>query len=242
MLESLELRELTKRFGKTVALDQLTLTLEPGIVFATGPNGAGKTTMLRLAAGLLRPSSGSVFLGDTDIAADPMKARRYTSYLSDTVPLYGDLSIEEHLTYRGRLKGLSGQRLRARLRHVMEHFDLLQHSGERTVSLSAGLRKRVGIADAMLTDSRLLLVDEPFAGVDDEHVKLIAAEFATAAKRGIVLLATHRLDIAGTLPGSCVVLNAGTLAGVIPSVSPDAPLTERYAKTLSRSVNPEDAG
>lgn len=241
MPEFLEFREITKCYGTTVALDNFSMKFKPGITFAVGPNGAGKSTLLRLAAGVTRQTAGNIIIGDFDVRFDPMKARRCISYLSDTVPLYGDLSVEEHLTYRGRLKGLSGQRLRARLRHVMERLDLISCSRERTRGLSAGLRKRVGIADSVLTDTRFLLIDEPFAGVDSEHIRLITAELTAAAKHSTVILATHRLDIAETIQGTCAVLGGGVLAGTIPSSSEEAPLRERYEKKLSELTNPEDA-
>lgn len=212
----LEVRDLSKHFGGKTALSGLTFNLEPGICFVVGPNGAGKTTLLRTLIGAEKATDGSVFLDGIDVFGDPLRAWRHMSYLSDAVPLYNDLSVEEHLEYRGRLKGLSGIRLRARLRHVIEAMDLKNLVATRNVSLSAGQRKRVGIADALLCETRVLLIDEPFAGLDREHIEPVCAELALVAKHANVLLATHSIEIAAKMTGEALVLHEGHLAGKLP--------------------------
>ena len=231
----LEVRQLTKRFGRTTALSGLTFSLEPGICVVAGPNGAGKTTLLRTLIGAERATDGSVSLDGIDVFAEPLRAHRHMSYLSDAAPLYLDLTVEEHLTYRGRLKGLSGRRLRARLRHVMEDLDLKGAAQIRTAALSAGMRRRVGIADAMLCETRALLIDEPFAGIDAEHVAALAAVFASVARHAIILLATHDLATAARMEGQCLLLYAGKLAGLIPLKTAEAPLADRCAACLEKA-------
>ena len=230
----LEVRNLTKRFGRHEAVSDVSFDLDAGICAVTGPNGAGKTTLLRAIAGADRVAGGSVVLDGLDVFAEPMRAHRHISYLADTVPLYGDLSVEEHLTYRGRLKGLSGKRLRARLRHVMEELDLKGIATARTSSLSAGQRKRAGIADAILFETRALLIDEPFAGLDAEHVELVLDVFQTLAKHAIVMLATHDIPTVSRLDGKCLVLHSGRLAGELDISPPDGgePLAARYAACI----------
>ena len=218
MLEATKLR---KNYGGTVALDSVSLSLNPGICIVAGPNGAGKTTLLRTVSGAEHPTSGSVTLDGMDVHGDSLRMRRQISYLSDAVPLYRDLSVEDHLLYRGRLKGLSAMRLRARIRHVSELLDLKPIYTRPTASLSGGQRKRVGIADAMLTEVRLLAIDEPFAGVDETHCEMLVAAFASVSRHTLVMLATHRLDSAALLGGTCVVLASGALAATFPcSASP----------------------
>ena len=212
----LEVRNLTKFFGRKAALSGLTFNLEPGICFVVGPNGAGKTTLLRTLIGAAKPSDGSVVLDGIDVFNEPLRAWRHMSYLSDAVPLYNDLSVEEHLEYRGRLKGLSGIRLRARLRHVIEALDLKNLATVRNAALSAGQRKRVGIADALLCETRVLLIDEPFAGLDREHVDPLCNELALVAKHANVLLATHDIETATKMAGNALVLYEGHLAGILP--------------------------
>lgn len=232
----LEVENLTKHYGGVAAINGLSFSLEHGICAVLGPNGAGKTTLLRVVAGAVTASDGTVTLDGVDILADRARARRHVSYLSDSVPLYKDLSVEEHLTYRGRLKGLSGIRLRARLRHVMEAFDLKNIGTARTGSLSAGQRKRVGIADAMLCETRVLLIDEPFAGLDAEHVSSVIEAFSIASKHANILFATHDLSVVSKIDGQAIVLYAGRLAGMLPVQSPELPpLAERYLECVNKA-------
>ncbi len=232
----LEVRQLTRTFGRHAAVSGLSFSLDAGICVVAGPNGAGKTTLLRTLVGADRAANGSVSLDGLDVFADPMRAHRHMSYLADIVPLYKDLTVEEHLTYRGRLKGLSGRRLRARLRHVIEALDLKAIATTRTASLSAGQRKRTGIADALLCETRMLLIDEPFAGLDREHIGPLLDLLATTAKHAIVLLATHDIAAVSRLDGQCLVLHAGHFAGLIPLVAEDGtPLEDRYADCLEKA-------
>ncbi len=232
----LEVRNLTRRFGRHEAVSDVSFDLDAGVCAVIGPNGAGKTTLLRAIVGADHASSGSVLLDGIDVFAEPMRAHRHISYLADAVPLYGDLTVEEHLTYRGRLKGLSGRRLRARLRHVIEALDLKGIATARTSSLSAGQRKRAGIADAILCETRALLIDEPFAGLDVEHVGPLLEIFQTLAKHTIVMLATHDIPAVSRLDGKCLVLHAGRLAGEIDVSQPDGgPLEARYAACLAEA-------
>ena len=211
----LDVAQLRKTYGATVALSSLTFSLDPGICIVAGPNGAGKTTLLRTVCGAERPTSGSVLLDGVDVHGGGLRIRRHISYLSDGVPLYNDLTVENHLIYRGRLKGLSSRRLRARIRHVTEILDLKPIYTWQTGCLSAGQRKRVGIADAMLTDVRLLAIDEPFDGLDLPHCEMLSRALLSLSRHTLVMLATHRLDVAGDLGGVCMVLASGALAARI---------------------------
>lgn len=214
MQPMLEVLEISKTFGGTVALDGISIKLTPGIYLVAGPNGAGKTTLLRTVTGAEYPSSGSVILEGKDYFANRAQMRRYINYLSDSVPLYNDMTVEGHLVYRGRLKGLSSRRLRARVRHVTESLGLKAIFTKSISTLSAGQRKCVGIADAMLTDSRILAIDEPFDALDSLHCEMLCKALATAARHTVILLATNRLDAAESIDGQCIVLTAGSLAGV----------------------------
>ncbi len=239
----LDVDDLTKRFGRVAALHGVSFQQENGFCLVAGPNGAGKTTLLRVLAGASHASSGSALLDDIDLFADPFVSHRLTSYLSDRVPLYDDLSTEDHLIYRGRLKGLSGMRLRARVRRVVEDLDLGPLRLERISRLSAGQRRRVGLADTLLTDSRLLLVDEPFAGLDDAHMHRVAALLADAARHAVVLAATHTLSAAEGLDGFCLVLSSGRLAAHVPfsAGDPRGALSQRVADIVEKAAREEEA-
>ena len=223
----LSARNLSVRYGGVQALSDVSFDLDSGICFVCGQSGAGKTTLIRAICGVAGTSTGTISLDGIDVAEDPMRARRHISYLPDMPPLYPDLTVEEHLSYRGRLKGLSGRRLRARMRHVMEALDLKDLATRRTISLSAGQRRRVGIADALLCETRLLLLDDPFAGLDEAHARSLLQTLAPVAKHAIVILATHDLALAEQATGAkCLVLASGRLAALM-DVDGDSPLSER---------------
>lgn len=229
----LEARNLVYCYGRFKALSGISFRAETGVNIVTGPNGAGKTTLLRVVAGLLPPARGRILLDGVDLIAQREAARASLSYLPDSVPLYYDLTVAEHLTYRAQLKGFTGRRLRARLRHVAETFDLRSLVNVRTGRLSAGQKRLVGLADAFLSESRLLILDEPFADLDDTHSRALCAALASTARHAVVLVATHCFHPLPGLEGRCVVLSAGTLAGVIPlSGAGLEPLRDRVATTI----------
>lgn len=230
----LEVEKLRKRYGNTTALADVTFSLPPGICVVAGPNGAGKTTLLRAVTGAERADSGTVRIDGIDVYGG-VRMLRHISYLSDRVPLYADLTVEDHLNYRGKLKRMSPRRLRARIKHLSDLLDLRPVFTKRTSALSAGQRKRVGIADAMLVDSRLLAIDEPFAGLDREHCEILAKALASFSRHTLVMLATHRFDIAEGLSGKCLVLSSGEIAGIFDfggEATGRQPLGDRVADTI----------
>lgn len=228
----LSARNLSVRYGHVAALSDVSFDLDTGLCFVCGQSGAGKTTLLRAVCGVAGPSIGTISLDGVDIAENPVGIRRHISYMPDVPPLYPDLTVEEHLSYRARLKGLSGRRLRARMRHVMEALDLKDLATRRTASLSAGQRRRAGIADALLCDTRLLLLDDPFAGLDAAHARSLLDTLAPVAKHAIVLLATHDLALASAAAGAkCLVLDSGHLAALM-DVKGETPLARRCADAV----------
>lgn len=210
----LEAEKLFKSYRGTTALAGVSFSLGPGLCVVAGPNGAGKTTLLRALTAADPADTGRVLLDGMDVYGDNPRIRRHISYLSDNVPLYRDLTVEDHLQYRGRLKGLPPRRLRARVRHVTDLLDLRPIFANRTSALSAGQRKRVGIADAMLTDTRVLAIDEPFDGLDADHRVLLAKALRGVARHTLVLLATHVFDALEGDTGSCIVLSRGEVAAL----------------------------
>lgn len=233
----LEVKKLSKSFGATRALSDLSFSLERGVCVVSGPNGAGKTTLLRTICGIEFPTHGEIEIDGIDSLRDPFRARRVVSYLSDSAPLYNDLTVEGHLIYRGRLKGLSGKRLRARIRHVTEIFDLKPIFTKKNRLLSQGEKKRVALADAVLVDCRLLALDDPFAGLDDSHIAPILAAIRVIGRHCVVLLATHALSDVSPIADSCLLLSSGNLVEkIIPSGDEklDFNLSEAVAGALSK--------
>lgn len=208
----LEIRHLTKRFGSMQALDGVSLDVRAGeVVGLLGRNGAGKTTLLRLAAGFLAPTGGCIRVGGLDLFSESLAARRLLGYLPEGCPLYEDPTVDEYLRFRGRLKGLAGRRLKRRVREIEDRcgLEMLRHT--QIGRLSQGQRLRVGLADAVVNEPALLILDEPLAGLDAVQVREARTLIAGTAGQAAVLIATHLLAEAEQLCTRFVMLEAGRI-------------------------------
>jgi ABC-2 type transport system ATP-binding protein len=205
-----EIVQVTRCFGRRVALEQVSFQAAPGdIVGVLGPNGAGKTTLLRLAACYLQPTCGVVRLNGLDSFRQSLDFRRHMGYLPERCPLYDDMTVGEYLLYRARLKGLSFLKARRRARELAEQLNLDGMRGRLIGSLSLGCRRRTGLADALLHDPRLLLLDDPIANVDSIESERIMACVTHAARHAVVLVSGHALAQLGALCTRFLVLRAG---------------------------------
>lgn len=190
----LEVNHISFAYGKRKVLDDVTFDVAPGeIVALSGANGAGKTTLLRLLACLLMQDSGTVLFDNVDPLRRPVKYRRNIGYLSEHCPLYSEMTVEGYLTYRVRLKGERSMRVRRRVSETLEMCGLEEMRKTRVRLLSHGYRKRLGLADALVMHPKLLLLDDPLAGLDMPHRKNAAAVLTAASARSAVILAGHEI-------------------------------------------------
>lgn len=165
----LEVDHISFSYGRHTVLDDVAFDVAPGeIVALAGPNGAGKTTLLRLLSCLLMQDSGTVRLDNINPLERPIKYRRAIGYLSEHCPLYSEMTVEEYLIYRVRLKGERSMRVRRRVSEALEDCGLEEQRKTRIRLLSQGFRKRVGLADALVQHPKLLLLDDPLAGLRRE--------------------------------------------------------------------------
>ena len=233
----IEVRELTKRFGRHVAVDRLTFRIEAGeVVGFLGPNGAGKTTTMRLLAGCLPASAGEATVAGADIFRDSLGVRERIGYLPEHVPMYTDLRVREYLTYRGRLKGLRGRRLRERIAAVAAQCGVTAELDAMIGRLSKGYRQRVGLADALLHEPPVLLLDEPTIGLDPNQILHIRALIASLANRHTVLISTHILQEVELMCSRVLILDRGRI------VAADTPAGLRTALQGGRRVTAELRG
>lgn len=236
----LEIEHITFSYGRHRVLDDVTFDVAPGeIVAVTGANGAGKTTLLRLLACLLMQDAGTVRLDTVNPVERPIRYRRGIGYLSEHCPLYSDMTVEGYLTYRVRLKGERSLRVRRRVSEVLEMCGLEEVGKTRMRLLSLGYRKRVGLADALALHPKLLLLDDPLAGLDVRQRKKTAAVLTAASARSAVLVSGHEIQ---EMLGWCtrfVVLNRGRVAALY-RVSDYA--RDELAQRLERQVSAEAAG
>ncbi|MCS6771363.1 MAG: ATP-binding cassette domain-containing protein [Kiritimatiellae bacterium] len=208
----IEVSHLTKRYPGRVAVDDVSFTVSPGeIVGFLGPNGAGKTTTMRILAGYLPPTSGSVRVADLDVADHPVEVRRRIGYLPENCPLYLDMRVDEYLRFRARLKGVPRNRLKQRLQEVKERCGIAD-SGNRIIGqLSKGYRQRVGLAEALVHDPDLLILDEPTIGLDPNQIRSVRELIASLADRHTILLSSHILHEVEMLCRRVLIIHRGRL-------------------------------
>ncbi|WP_017591105.1 ATP-binding cassette domain-containing protein [Nocardiopsis potens] len=209
----IEISGLTKVYkGGHRALDGVDLRIDGGMLGLLGANGAGKTTLMRVLTGTVRPTSGRVAVGGHDLAtgAGRTAAKRMIGYLPQELTPYPDLTGREFLDYLALLKGVGGRRARrARIDGLLAQVGLEEEGGRRIAGYSGGMRRRIGIAQSLLGDPRLIIVDEPTAGLDPEERMRFRSLLASLGRDRTVLLSTHILDDVGQSCPHAAVLDRG---------------------------------
>ncbi|MBK6849500.1 MAG: ABC transporter ATP-binding protein [Proteobacteria bacterium] len=206
---------LTKFYGDRCAVSELDFTIEGGeIVGFLGLNGAGKTTTLRILACLLLPSRGTVRIHDLDVVDNPHEIRKLVGFLPETPPLYAEMTVDSYLRFVGRLRGLGGARLRERLAQVVQQTNLEEVRQQVIGSLSHGYRQRVGIAQAVIHDPPVLILDEPIQGLDPVQIVEMRELVRGLKGRHTILLSSHILSEIHQTCDRLMVLQNGALAAV----------------------------
>ncbi len=208
----IEVSGLTKRFRDHAAVDDLTFTIPRGeVVGLLGPNGAGKTTTLRLLTGFLPATSGSVRVAGFDVFEQPMEARRRIGYLPEVPPLYDAMTVREQLRFAAELKGLRRALLAAEVERVSRLTGVDGVLDRLTANLSKGFRQRVGIAQALLGDPDVLVLDEPTVGLDPIQIREVRDLVRSLGGRHTVILSSHLLPEVAMTCSKVLVLNAGRM-------------------------------
>ena len=232
---------LTKKYGRFRAVDDLSFDVAQGeIVGFLGPNGAGKTTTMRILAGYLPATGGSASICGMDIFKESLEVRRRIGYLPEMVPLYGEMRVIEYLRYRGQLKGLRGAALRERVATVSEACAVADVARKLIGSLSKGYRQRVGLADALINDPEVLILDEPTIGLDPNQIRLIRELVVSLRGQHAVLLSSHILSEIQSVCDRVLIINEGRI------VASDTPenlvgLLHGSRRVVAEIRGPEDA-
>ena len=186
---------LIKCYGRRTVVNDLSFTLDPGCVLGfIGPNGAGKTTTMRMLCGLNRPTSGRVLINSVDPALDPVAARERLGYLPENAPLYGNMTVLSFLSWCGSMRGMTGEKLRSALRRVMSGCALENVAGDEIESLSKGYRRRVCLAQSIIHEPTVLVMDEPTDGLDPNQKREIRGLIRQMRENCAIIVSTHILE------------------------------------------------
>ncbi|HLT79665.1 MAG TPA: gliding motility-associated ABC transporter ATP-binding subunit GldA [Cyclobacteriaceae bacterium] len=207
---TLQIRNLTKIYGRQRAVDNISFDVGRGeIVGFLGPNGAGKSTTMKIATTYLPPTSGNVLIEGLDVTRFPQKIKRIIGYLPEHNPLYTDLYVREYLRFAGRFYGLRGRTLTSAVDRIIEVCGLTAERHKRIELLSKGYRQRVGLAQALLHDPRIVILDEPTSGLDPNQILEIRKLIRETSRDKTVIFSTHILQEVQALCDRVVVINKG---------------------------------
>jgi ABC-2 type transport system ATP-binding protein len=205
-------QNLTKYYGEYPAVRNVSFEVPRGrVVGFLGPNGAGKSTTMRILAGYLTATSGQATIDGKNVFWDPIEARKRIGYMPENCPLYGEMRVTEYLKFRGGLKGLNAAERRTRLDYVLERCWLTDVKRQLVGTLSKGYRQRVGLADALLADPPVLILDEPTAGLDPAQIRETRKLIRELGTQHTMLLSTHILHEVEMTCDSVIIINQGTV-------------------------------
>ena len=208
----IKVENLTKRYAGITAINNLTFEVEKGeIVGFLGPNGAGKSTTMKILTSYLPATSGRATIAGFDVFEQSVEARRHIGYLPENTPLYTDMRVGEYLRYRANLKGVPGRKVKSSVGDVIELCNLREVERKLIGSLSKGYRQRVGLADALVHDPDLLILDEPTIGLDPNQIRQVRELIKNLGGKRTVLISTHILPEVEIMCSRVIVIHKGKI-------------------------------
>jgi ABC-2 type transport system ATP-binding protein len=205
-------QNLTKNYDGLMAVDDLTFSVEPGEVLGfLGPNGAGKSTTMRMLAGFITPTSGSASICGHDVQQEPLAAKAALGYLPEGAPHYGEMTVGSFLDFIADLRGLTGPTRKTRLDHVIGRLQLEGVIAQTMETLSKGFKRRVGLAQAIVHDPRVLILDEPTDGLDPIQKHEVRTLISEIAKEKTIVISTHILEEVDAVCTRAVIIARGRL-------------------------------
>ena len=208
----IRIENMSKYYGERLAVDNVSFNVARGeVVGFLGPNGAGKTTTMRAITGYLMPSEGEVWVGEHNMRHNPLKGRQHIGYLPETIPLYTDMTTRAYLGFAARLRGLDRQTTKRRIDEVVDICHLEEYIDVITGKLSKGFRQRVGLAQAIIHDPEVLILDEPTVGIDPLQVVQTKELIKTLGQRRTILLSTHILPEVSLICERVIIIHEGRI-------------------------------
>ena len=239
----IEVQHLSKRYGRVTAVDDVSFRVERGEILGfLGPNGAGKTTTMRILTGYMPASEGKAIVAGFDVFDQPIEAKRRTGYLPETPPLYPDMTVLEYLTFVAKIKGVPAANQSARVRAVMERTSVADMAGRQCGKLSKGYKQRVGLAQAIIHNPDVLILDEPTAGLDPKQISETRQLIKALAGDHTIILSTHILPEVEQTCQRVVIINKGRVVAVDTPDNLKARLRGSETMYVQVDVSGTDAG
>jgi len=211
----IQVEDITKRYGTFTAVDKINFEIEEGeVVGFLGPNGAGKSTTMNMITGFIEPTSGRIIIDGHDISKKPKKAKKQIGYMPEGVPLYSDLTVKEFVTYMAELKGVPKKEKKVLVQKAIESTGLTDVQEKLTRNLSRGYRQRVSMAGALVSNPKVIILDEPTVGLDPKQVTEIRALIKELGKDHTVILSSHILSEVSQICNRVIIINKGKIVAV----------------------------
>ena len=208
---SISIQHITKKYGEQLALNDVTLSIDKGIVGLLGPNGAGKSTLMKIITCFIPPTSGTVSVNGHDVMEQPMEVKRIVGYLPEHNPLYLDMYVREYLEFIAGIHQLKGETAKKRIKEMIEQTGLGIEAHKKIGALSKGYRQRVGLAQAMMHDPQVLILDESTSGLDPNQLIDIRNLISELGKQKTVLLSTHIMQEVEAICQRAIIINKGVV-------------------------------
>lgn len=232
----IEIENLVKKFDQFVAVDNLSFQVAEGEVLGfLGPNGAGKSTTMKVITGFLAPSSGKVSIDGYDITEEAMAAKSLIGYLPEGAPSYGDMTTEEFLRFIAQVRGFRGEEIERRVEHVLQEVALESVRRQTIETLSKGFKRRVGLAQAIMHDPKVLILDEPTDGLDPNQKHHVRELIKNLAQDKIVIISTHILEEVTAVCSRAIIIAEGKI--VADGTPADLESKSRYHQAVSVRLN-----
>ena len=211
----IQVEDITKRYGIFTAVDKINFEIEEGeVVGFLGPNGAGKSTTMNMITGFIEPTSGRILVDGYDISKKPKKAKKQIGYMPEGVPLYADLTAKEFVTYMAELKGVAKKQKKAMVQKALESTGLEEVQNQLIRNLSRGYKQRVSMAGAIVSNPKVIILDEPTVGLDPKQVTEIRALIKELGKEHTVILSSHILSEVSQICNRVIIINKGKIVAV----------------------------
>jgi len=235
----IEVQHLTKRYGRFTAVEDVSFRVERGEILGfLGPNGAGKSTTMRILTGYMPATEGKAIVAGYDVFEQPVEAKRRTGYLPETPPLYPDMTVQDYLTFVSKIKGVQPGERKQRIKYVMERVRVADMANRLCARLSKGYKQRVGLAQALIHNPDVLILDEPTAGLDPKQIIETRQLIKELAGDHTIILSTHILPEVSQTCERVVIINKGKVVAID---TPDN-LTGRLQGTVSMFVDVDPNG